>query len=146
MFKLLVTTVKDLRGQAEEFYKLCNRETQLDTNDTLVVAFHEDTLVGIIRLCFEHECYVLRTMQIHPEFQAQGVGMKVLVRFQELLVERGISTAYCMPYTHLESFYGKIGFAKINEFEAPLFLQERYKLHRAKKDHVPAILMKRRYE
>ena len=143
MFKLLVTTVRDFQDEAESFYNLCGRETQLMADNTLVVAFQKDMLVGIVRLCLEHESYVLRTMQVHPDHQGQGVGLKILDRFQKVLIEREIQTAYCIPYAHLELFYGKIGFAKINELNAPLFLKERINQNRVKKPHEPVILMKR---
>lgn len=143
MLSLLVTTVSDFQKQAEDFYKLCGRDTQLEADNTLVVAFHEDTLIGVVRLCLEYECFVLRTMQVRTDFQAQGVGLQILNRFQKLLSERRIETTYCMPYAHLERFYEKIGFAKINEQDAPLFLQERVNQNRVKKPHEPVILMKR---
>lgn len=143
MLKIFVTTVKDFLDGAEEFYRVCKRETHLDLENTIVVAQNDDDVVGIIRLCHENKFYVLRTMQIHPNYQRKGLGAQILKKYDQLLRERQIDEVYCMPYAHLESFYNKIGFVKICDSDAPIFLQERVKATRIRKPNEPVILMKR---
>lgn len=82
-------------------------------------------IIGAVRLCFEQGHFVLRTMQIHPDFQKKGIGQKLLYEFDHLLQKKKIQSIFCMPFTHLEKFYGTIGFRKIQTSEAPLFLQQR---------------------
>lgn len=140
---IFTTTVKEFRVEAEIFYQLCQRETTLDSANTLVVAKLADLVVGIVRLCQEHGVYVLRTMQVHPSYQRQNVGSKMLQNFEALLNEKRIRETFCMPYAHLEAFYNGIGFKKIVEPSAPLFLQDRIASTRLKKPDELVILMKR---
>lgn len=50
--------------------------------------------------------------------------------FQQYLDENNFNPTYCIPYSHLEKFYGLIGFKIICEKDAPEFLQERFRLYR----------------
>ena len=100
-------------------------------------------IVGAVRLCFEHETFVLRTMQIAPKLQGHGVGSKILTEFRNLLQKKEIRQTFCFCYAHLEKFYGQIGFKKINPQEAPAFLQERRKDSLKKKPDLSYILMVR---
>lgn len=143
MLEIFVSTVKDIRALAEEFYRDCKRDTQLDSENDLLVAQNGNRIIGIVRLCREHGHFVLRTMQIHAEYQRQGIGLKLLEKYDQLLNERQIAEIYCMPYSHLESFYSRIGFVKIIESDAPMFLQERVKATRIRKPNEPVILMRR---
>lgn len=143
MLTMFVTSVKDYRMEAEAFYYLCKRDTTLNDENTILVAKSGDEVVGIVRLCLENECHVLRTMQVHPNYQRQGIGLKMIDRYKLLLEDRKIDTVYCMPYAHLERFYGMIGFKKIIESSAPQFLQERVIATRLKKPNEAVILMKR---
>lgn len=64
-------------------------------------------------------------MQVRNDLQGKGIGRLVLQRFQELTDELRIDQVYCIPYGHLEYFYGIINFAKIESAEAPDFLVQR---------------------
>lgn len=138
-----VTVAKDVFEEATAFYQECARETKLDRSDILIVAKSGVRIVGIVRLCFEEGVHVLRTMQIHPDFQRKGIGSLLLHRFDELLKERGIRKIYCLPYEHLERFYGQIGFKRISTETAPRFLQDRLANFAKKTPHDRAILMAR---
>lgn len=141
--KILVTTFREYKGETEKFYQECERKTQVESDDTLIVALSEEKPIGIVRLCFENQTFVLRTMQIHPEVQRKGIGSVILEKFDQVLKERNIGQIFCMPYDHLESFYGQIGFKKIPEDEAPKFLQDRLADFFRKYPAQKAILMKR---
>jgi len=43
---------------------------------------------------------------------------------------------YCLPFAHLTSFYGQIGFIEIPPDQAPIHLQRRYADYRAKGQRV----------
>ena len=102
----MVTTFLEYKDEAEKFYQECERKTHVEADDILVVALSEEKPIGIVRLWFENQTFVLRTMQIHPEVQRRGIGSVILEKFDEVLKERNIDQIFCMPYDHLESFYG----------------------------------------
>ncbi len=143
----LITTLSipafDFLEQAEEFYKACERKVSLNSEDTLVVAFVDDEVGGIVRLCFEKGHFVLRTMQIKPNHQRKGLGSILLDKFDDLIREKKIMEIFCMPYDYLEPFYSQIGFRKIQEIEAPEFLQQRARDFRQNHSDKDVILMRR---
>lgn len=138
-----VSLAEDTMETALEFYKSCGRVTNLNPKDILVFGRAGERLVGIVRLCHEHGHYVLRTMQVLEELQGQGYGRQILEKFKKLLAEQAIQEVYCMPYAHLEKFYGLIDFKKIPTEQAPEFLQERVAEFHKKHPDKSAILMKK---
>ena len=46
--------------------------------DAMLLAEHEGELIGIVRLTPEEGVVVLRGMQVHPRFQRQGIGKRLL--------------------------------------------------------------------
>jgi N-acetylglutamate synthase-like GNAT family acetyltransferase len=143
--ELEISVIPCYKMQTEilNFYMNCNRGVKLEESDQFVIAFRRGHIVGLVRLCLELDTFVLRTMQIHPHLQRLGIGTQLLNRFELLLQERGIKQIYCMPYEHLEKFYSKIGFVKIDTHEAPKFLQERLLVFQHSKPTESAILMKK---
>ncbi|MFN8845916.1 MAG: GNAT family N-acetyltransferase [Bdellovibrionales bacterium] len=126
------------------FYMNCSRGVKLEESDQFVIAFQKGMIVGLVRLCLESDTYVLRTMQIHPHLQRLGIGTQLLKRFESLLNERGIKEIYCIPFEHLDSFYSKIGFTKIETYEAPEFLQERLLVFQRTRPTETFIIMKKK--
>jgi hypothetical protein len=59
--------------------------------------------------------------------QRRGVGMQLLGAFVA-----GLSgmECFCIPFVHLTSFYGRGGFAVVNDAAAPIFLRERAERYR----------------
>ncbi|HWD86560.1 MAG TPA: GNAT family N-acetyltransferase [Mucilaginibacter sp.] len=104
-------------------YKACNYNGGLSEDDTVLVAIDDD-IIGAVRICSENETKVLRGMQIKPEYRHRGIGKQMLRHLREHLDIKG---CYCLPYTHLETFYATIGFMKISPDDAPQFLTERLK-------------------
>jgi N-acetylglutamate synthase-like GNAT family acetyltransferase len=100
--------------------------------DIFFVGFLQGTIVGSVRFCVEDGTPMLRTMRIAQRFQRQGYGHCLLRYFESYLERNGIKATYCLPYAHLESFYGSIGFKTVKEDLAPVFLQERLAGYRAK--------------
>jgi N-acetylglutamate synthase-like GNAT family acetyltransferase len=82
-------------------------------------------------------------MQVRNDLQGRGIGRLTLDYFAELISKRNIQRIYCMLFAHLESFYGLIGFKKIEAEDAPAFLRNRIaEFHKNHRDeHV--ILMAR---
>ncbi|MGS0676973.1 GNAT family N-acetyltransferase [Shewanella sp. 125m-1] len=83
----------------------------------IFVAKEEDKLVGSIlfsRLTFESEvnAFILSPVAVHPDFQRQGVGQK-LIRFGlETLVEAGVELAFTYGDPN---YYSKVGFKQLSE-------------------------------
>jgi GNAT superfamily N-acetyltransferase len=105
-----------------EHYHACNYGAELSPNDQVIVAIDEH-IIGAVRICMEHDVKVLRGMQVSKEFQRQGIGSFML---QYLVDQLDMAGCYCLPYKHLETFYGQIGFRVIPSETAPDFLQERF--------------------
>jgi len=130
--------------EANAFYAAQGRGGTVEPNDTLVIARDEQGIAGIVRLCRERGFFSLRTMQVRVDRQRQGLGQELLQRFDEHVRELGLSELYCMPYAHLEGFYGRIGFQRmIDVSKAPEVLWNRYDKHCNRKPNSPVILMKR---
>jgi N-acetylglutamate synthase-like GNAT family acetyltransferase len=126
-------TIKTLSGleiakEVDIFYgKALARGT-----DLFFVAFIKGELVGSVRFCVEENFPLLRSMQIKESAQRQQIGTKLLLEFENHLKQMNIKDTYCLPYAHLTSFYGQIGFNLIDESKAPYFLQERLVDYRKK--------------
>lgn len=97
-------------------------------SDVIFTAHAGDELIGIVRRTVEHGHLMLRGMHVAPAWQRCGVGARLLAAFEADLPNQ---PCLCVPYTHLESFYGSIGFARIADDSAPRFLQERLAAYRA---------------
>jgi len=117
----------EVTEQVNAFYIATGRpKKKVDpTTDKVVLAMLNDEILGVVRLCFEHGFYVLRTMQVHPNFQRKGIGFEILKKFEHTLEELRIDESYCFAFAHLEKFYGHIGYRKIDNAMAPQFLQQR---------------------
>lgn len=105
-----------------EFYKTAGYGGGVSPADLTLCAYIDERLIGVVRLCPEQGTTVLRGMQVHPEFQRQGVGALLLADCVPHL-EQG--SAYCLPYDHLIDFYRKAGFELAGHEQLPPFLAER---------------------
>ena len=124
--------------QAQDFYASLGYQIQIQSSDYVVAAFDNDQIIGVVRLSFDEGTITLRGMMIAPAYQRQGIGTMLIKSLEPTI---GTKTCWCIPHGWLEGFYGQIGFKKIDEDKAPLFLQERIKEARKKWPHV--ILMVR---
>jgi GNAT superfamily N-acetyltransferase len=112
-----------------EFYTSVGYNTPIAANDKTIVVFLDATVVGVVRLAFEHDNYVLRGMQVARDYQGQGIGTMLL---KALDAKIGTHICWCLPHGWLEKFYGQVGFEVVEESRAPVFLQERIQTMRGK--------------
>ncbi|GIU29689.1 GNAT family N-acetyltransferase [Shewanella sp. MBTL60-007] len=83
----------------------------------IFVAKAEDKLVGSImfsRLTFENEinAFILSPVAVHPDFQRQGVGQKLIKFGLQALAEKGVE----LLFTYGDpNYYSKVGFKQISE-------------------------------
>ncbi len=123
------------------YHKHFGRST-LTANEKIFFLEIDNTLAGLVRLCFEYDVFQLRSMLIFPEFRGKGFGRKFLKGFENYLDQNKIREIYCLPWAKLENFYSEIGFKKEPTHLAPVFLKERLNEYRSQnKDEI--IFMRR---
>jgi N-acetylglutamate synthase-like GNAT family acetyltransferase len=120
-------------------YRVCGYSGGIAGQDLIVIALNQNDIVGAVRICLENGINVLRGMQIHPAFRHQQIGSYMLKFLSE---NKDLRNCYCLPYNHLKSFYGRIGFKEIKQIDAPDFLVERLNNY-IKSGHYHIIIMKR---
>jgi GNAT superfamily N-acetyltransferase len=108
--------------QIADLYRECGYRGGIAAADTAIAAMVGNKIVGAVRLCPEGGVTVLRGMQVLPAYQRQGLGSKLLQACVPLLSS---GPTYCLPYSHLALFYGKVGFLTAGPATLPQFLQER---------------------
>ena len=115
-----------LRGtelaSAEAFYRSLGRDPTIGPDETVLLARCGESGIGAVRLVCEQGSLVLRTMQVHPDWQRRGIGTALLQSLVELVDER---ECFCLPWDHLVGFYAASGFAQVEPAVLPSFLQER---------------------
>jgi GNAT superfamily N-acetyltransferase len=90
--------------------------------DTAWLAEISGNVVGTVRIAPEHGTLVLRGMQVAEQWRGLGLGTRLLHAVASWLDNR---RCYCIPYAHLEPFYGQAGFRRIPGSAAPPFLADR---------------------
>ena len=114
----------------EMAHSLLSRHFQAITADcTVISAKCGDDIMGAVRLAPENGVLVLRGMHIAPSFQRQGIGTRMLREISKFI---GARECFCLPLARLEGFYGIIGFAKIEDDDAPPHLRDRLAEYRKK--------------
>jgi GNAT superfamily N-acetyltransferase len=108
-------------------------------DDVVYLAQHGTDLVGLVRRTREHGVTMLRGMQVAPAWRRRRIGSRLLRTFVEDLHGE---ECYCVPYTHLISFYGAAGFGAVREDAAPAFLRERLAAYRGR--GLDVLIMRRR--
>jgi GNAT superfamily N-acetyltransferase len=116
-----------VHAEISALYAGCGYERGFTPQDTLLIARLDLRLVGAVRLCPEHGLTVLRGMQVAPEVRRRGIGIALLRACDAKL---GDATCYCVPWRHLEPFYGAIGFRSCEPQEASHWLGERLRAYR----------------
>ncbi|MDE2291767.1 MAG: GNAT family N-acetyltransferase [Elusimicrobia bacterium] len=124
------------RDACRELYRRTGYAGGVAPKDLVLAAFEGERLVGAVRLCREFGVVVLRGMQVLEEHRRQGVGTLLLRACEERL--QG-SVCWCVPYRHLEGFYGQAGFVVADG--APQGLVER--LGRYDAEGLDVVLMRR---
>jgi N-acetylglutamate synthase-like GNAT family acetyltransferase len=122
----------EARRIVTQLYEREGNGIDIRETDRFFVAFLDDEVAGSVRFCVEENTPMLRTMRVAEKFQGHGCGLKLLRAFAAFLDQNQIRDVFCLPYAHLEKFYGEIGFQTIDEKTAPAFLRERLRKYREK--------------
>jgi GNAT superfamily N-acetyltransferase len=132
-------TAEDI-SRARNFYAERRYGGGIRPEDAVLLAERDGELVGIVRLAAENGVVVLRGMQLHPRFQRQGIGKRLLAIVAQELDGRG---CFCIPYAHLVGFYGGIGFHVIEPARTPLFFRLRLERYQKRGDGKEYLIMRR---
>jgi N-acetylglutamate synthase-like GNAT family acetyltransferase len=124
--------------RVEAFYRDRQYRGDISSSATIVTAERDAILIGVGRVQMDEQQLVLRGMRVDSRFQRRGVGRRIL---DQLIIEIGDRSCYCVPYAHLRGFYGRAGFAEIDLDEAPAFLHDRVIGYRA--EGLDVLLMRR---
>lgn len=108
--------------RVNEYYASRRRGREAKSEDFLLLAEDNHTVIGVVRLCPEEGFLVLRGMDIAPTYRRQGLGKKMLL---QLVAHIGEYDCYSLPWEHLQPFYGIIGFERVADTDLPGFLQDR---------------------
>lgn len=115
-------TISDFE-RALLFYESVDYVQKLDPTNLFYGAFHNNEMIGIVRLAYESGVWVLRGMQVRAAYQFLGVGTRLI---KALETEIPSKDCFCLPYKWLEKFYGQIGFRTPSPDEVvPEFLLKR---------------------
>lgn len=122
--------VKEVLGEEaklaiDEFYSKNGSQGRARNNDLFFIAHSRERIVGCVRFCVEEGTPMLRTMYVDSTYRGQGIGRMLLQAFENHLEKNKIKNVFCLPYVHLEKFYGSIGFKIVQSSEVPQFLIER---------------------
>lgn len=114
-------TRQDL-GELRSFYQAALGEayaSAIDATDQMYIARSGTRIIAAARLSREEGAAVLRGVEVLRDFHRRGIGLR--------LVSAAISSCtddvYCIPYTHLDGFYRRLGFRRAAS--APTFLMRR---------------------
>ncbi len=111
--------------QVNAFYKQCGSSNQARPSDLFFLMLREDHILGCVRYCVEEGEAMLRSMMVDEKYRRQKIGNQILHAFEAYLQENDIESVYCLPYPHLEKFYGQIDFQTVEGNDIPLFLRDR---------------------
>lgn len=132
----------DATAIVDPFYAQEGKKHRARKADLFFVAFLEGDVVGVCRYCLEQNTPLLRSMVVHAPLRSRKIGARILSRFAQYLDDNNLGPTYCIPYSHLDRFYGLAGFKVIKESDAPVFLQERIREYRGRS--IDAFLIMRR--
>ena len=110
--------------QIHSFYKAAGYGGGAAEQDYMLLAVHKSDIVGVVRISTEDSIPVLRGMYIDEDFRGRGIGSLMLNKLTTYLNSLA-NPCFCVPYSHLERFYGEIGFRPVEEHQAPNFLVKR---------------------
>jgi predicted N-acetyltransferase YhbS len=116
----------DQLEETVRFYRIAGARGIPTSADRLFIAREDGAIVGAVRLCDENGVSVLRTMRVAEGHQRRGIGRALLSALTGVL---GPRECFLLSYAHLEGFYGRGGFLKIEPQLLPPHLQERLRAY-----------------
>lgn len=103
-------------------YAQWGKAFQHSVDDQYFVAEYDNKLIAAVRLSFENNVFLVRSLFVDKEFRGCGVATKLLGQVNK---ELGTAQAYCIALGAHQKSLGDIGFQKIAGLTAPEFLTAR---------------------
>lgn len=122
---IVQTYGKDAKAAIDEFYKKNGSKATAREKDLFFIAYSAQEIKGCVRFCIEEDTPMLRTMHVDSTCRHLGIGRRLLEAFSNYLDNNKVHNVFCLPYLHLEKFYGLINFKIVEATEAPKFLVNR---------------------
>ncbi|WP_281558387.1 GNAT family N-acetyltransferase [Thalassomonas sp. RHCl1] len=107
-----------------EFYVAQGYHSDWGDRERAFIATFDNKIVGAVKVESNQGVSILRGMYLDKAFQGNGLGTAFIKHIEPILNE---TVSYCMPFSHLADFYGKIGFKIVSPESYPPFLADRYK-------------------
>jgi len=124
-----ITVAREVElAEVAAFYQQAGYDGAAGASDTILLARVDSQLAGVVRLCPEQGVTVLRGMEVRSEYQQRGIGSQLLRACVPFLDAR---PSFCLPYSHLVSFYSAVSFEVAQPSELPSFLAARLALYLA---------------
>lgn len=131
MVEVRTASGSTVKAQMNSFYESVGSLGRARDEDLFFIAYKDGHLAGCVRYCVESKLPMLRTMMVAKEFRNIGVGRSLLQSFAEYLDEKDVRDTYVLPYAHLETFYGMIGFKRVTGIQIPTYLKDRLELYKS---------------
>ena len=77
-----------------------------------------DILLGSVGLEIYGQSALLRSLAVHPDFQGNGLGKRLVNRITRTALEKGITRLYLLTDT-AEDFFKRLGFKFVSREEVP---------------------------
>jgi N-acetylglutamate synthase-like GNAT family acetyltransferase len=115
---------RSAHADVEAFYRAqLGRDVPLEPDQEVLVARDGGEIVGALRLCPEGGTLLLRTVVVADGRRGQGIGRQLLCGADRAI---GARECWCFPWSHLERFYGAIGFVRVPDDTVPAAIRHRY--------------------
>lgn len=116
-------------GRVKAFYTSLRRSPDAAPDDFILLAEDDDgKVVAAVRLCHESGYLILRGMLIAHGYRRQGLGKRMLRVLEPHMRDQD---CFCLPYAHLEAFYGTVGFEQVADADLPDFFRARLAKYQA---------------
>lgn len=115
--------------RVEAAYEARGYHGGVSLEDVLYVAERRTELVTVVRRTQEHDLVLLRGMYVAPSLQRQRFGSRLLDVFVDDVQD---APCYCVLYSHLQDFYGRVGFPPLFGEAMRSFLRKRLASYRGR--------------
>ncbi|MBD0788903.1 GNAT family N-acetyltransferase [Vibrio sp. Y2-5] len=100
----------------KRFYKQHYPSTKPKSDELLIVAYRELSMVAVVRFRSIAEYRLLTGMAVDETKRGEGIGSQLLnYCLDEILADKD----FCFSYAHLQNFYEQASFKKIDVEELP---------------------------
>ena len=126
------------RDTINSFYKSTGYKGSWGESERAFYISESSKIIAVVKIENIDDIFTLRGMFVLDSYKKKGYGSELLNHIESTYKNQ---TLYCIPFAHLNKFYGKIGFEVIPKKEFPSLLKSR--IHKYQKNGSNVIAMKR---